>query len=131
VKYLNAEQVLFIHSRIIDETGGAHGLRDLGLLSSAVARPMATFDQRDLYLSVFQKAAVLAESLAKNHPFLDGNKRTSVASAALFLRINGYELQASQNNLVQFAMNLATGNLEIPKAVVWLRGHSKKLPKRR
>jgi death on curing protein len=131
VKYLRAEQVLFIHSRIIDETGGAHGLRDLGLLRSAVARPMATFDQRDLYPTVFQKAAVLAESLAKNHPFLDGNKRTSVASVALFLRINGYQLQATQKDLVQFAINLATGNLETSKAVVWLRSHSKKVAKRR
>ncbi len=77
MKYLSAEQVLFIHSRLIDETGGSHGIRDTGLLQAAVERPKATFGGKDLYPDIFYKAAALLESLIKNHPFIDGNKRTA------------------------------------------------------
>jgi death-on-curing protein len=80
VKYLSATQVLFVHSRLIDTTGGAHGIRDLGLLQSAVSRPKATFGGKDLYPDIFHKAAALMESLVKNHPFIDGNKRTAITS---------------------------------------------------
>ena len=86
---LSAQQVLFIHARLIEATGGEHGVLDLGLLQAAVARPQATFDGADLYASLFQKAAALMESLAQNHPFVDGNKRTAITAAALFLLQNG------------------------------------------
>jgi death on curing protein len=73
VIYLTAEQVLFIHARLISETGGEHSVRDLGLLLSALACPQATFDEQDLYPDLFSKAAALMESLIGNHGFLDGN----------------------------------------------------------
>ncbi len=85
MRYLSAEQVLFIHARVIDETGGAHDVRDIGLLQSAVARPKATFGGKDLYADVLSKAAALVESLARNHPFVDGNKRTAIISTGIFL----------------------------------------------
>jgi len=88
MNYLTAEQVLFIHARIIEETGGAHGVRDLGLLESAAARPQATFDGEDLYPDLFTKAAALMHALIQNHPFVDGNKRTGTVAAGLFLEIN-------------------------------------------
>ena len=81
--YLTPEQVLFIHSRLVAETGGSHGVRDLGLLESAVARPRATFDGKELYPDLFTKTAVLMDSLINNHPFLDGNKRTGITAAGL------------------------------------------------
>jgi len=112
VKYLTAEQVLFIHSRIIDETGGMHGIRDLGLLESAVSRPRATFRNKDLYPTSFHKAAALMESLVKNHPFIDGNKRMAITSAAIFLQMNGYLLKASHNELVDFAVLFAAGQAD-------------------
>ena len=78
MSHLTAEQVLFIHYRLIEETGGIHGIRDIPLLQSAVARPMATFGSDDLYPDIFSKAAALMHSIIKNHPFVDGNKRTSI-----------------------------------------------------
>jgi len=121
VKYLTTEQVLFIHSRLIDKTGGSHGIRDLGLLQSAVSRPRATFGGRELYPDIFQKAAALIESLTKNHPFIDGNKRTAIASAGIFLEKNGYLLETTQEELERFARRLAAGKVSFEDAVKWFR----------
>jgi death-on-curing protein len=126
---LTPEQVLFIHSRVIDETGGRHGLRDLGLLQSAVSRPAATFENRDLYPTLFHKAAALMESLAGNHPFVDGNKRTAITSAALLLMMNGYVLVASQKEVVHFTMAVATGKADCASAAEWFREHSRRARK--
>ncbi|MBI5203442.1 MAG: type II toxin-antitoxin system death-on-curing family toxin [Nitrospirae bacterium] len=125
MKYLTAEQVLFIHSRLIDETGGSHGIRDLGLLQSAVSRPMATFGGEDLYPDIFQKAAALMESLIKNHPFIDGNKRIAISSTGLFLRINGYSLETSQEELEDFTLKMATGKASLDDAVKWFKQYTK------
>jgi death-on-curing protein len=84
VIYLTAAQVLFIHARLLAETGGAAGIRDLGLLEAAVARPQATFDGQDLYPDRFAKAAALMASLVGNHPIVDGNKRVGITAAGLF-----------------------------------------------
>ncbi|MBI3378122.1 MAG: type II toxin-antitoxin system death-on-curing family toxin [Nitrospirae bacterium] len=127
MKYLTAEQVLFIHSRLIDETGGSHGIRDLGLLQSAVARPMATFGGEDLYPNIFQKAAALMESLVKNHPFIDGNKRTAISSTGLFLRINGFNLETSQKELEDFTLNMATGKASVTDTAKWFKRYSQKI----
>ena len=123
MKYLSPEQVLFIHSRIIDATGGAHGLRDIGLLQSAVSRPRATFKGKDLYKDVFHKAAALMQSLAVNHPFIDGNKRTAITSTAVFLTLNGRVLEATQGELVAFAVAAAVG-LPFHDIVAWFREHT-------
>ena len=124
MRYLTAEQVLFIHSRIIDETGGMHGIRDLGLLESAVSRPHATLTNKYLYPTSFHKAAALMESLIKNHPFIDGNKRTAITSAGIFLQINGYLLKASHNELVDFAIAVATGQADFAYMVAWFKKHT-------
>lgn len=126
MNYLNAEQVLFIHSRLIDETGGMQGLRDLGLLESAVSRPQVVFNNEELYPTIFHKAAALAESLIKNHPFIDGNKRTAITSTAIFLQINGYILKTSQRELVDFTLALATRKSYLNQAVIWLEEHTSK-----
>jgi len=120
VKYLSPEQILFIHSRLIDTTGGAHGVRDIGLLQSAAARPRATYGRKDLYPDVFQKAAALLESLANNHPFIDGNKRTAITSSAIFLRQNGYLLEASQHELERFTLSVAMRGVSFKDIVAWL-----------
>ena len=126
MKYLTAEQVLFIHSRLIDETGGVHGLRDLGLLQSAVSRPKATFGSEDLYPDICHKAAALMESLIKNHPFIDGNKRTAITSAGIFLQRNGYILETAQRELEQFTLSVVTGKASFEDAVKWFRKYSLK-----
>lgn len=124
MRYLSAEQVLFIHARVIDETGGAHGVRDLGLLQSAVSRPQATYGGHDLYPDVFHKAAALMESLIGNHPFLDGNKRTAVSAAGLFLLRNGYALEASQRELETFTLDLVLKKGATEAVTAWFRRHS-------
>jgi death on curing protein len=129
MKYLSAEQVLFIHSRLIDETGGSHGIRDTGLLQAAVERPKATFGGKDLYPDSFYKAAALLESLIKNHPFIDGNKRTAMASTGLFLQKNGYSLETSQKDFVRFALAMATKNIKTEDAAKWIKENSRKLKK--
>ena len=121
MNYLTPEQVLFIHSRLVTETGGSHGLRDLGLLLSAVARPRATFDSNELYPDLFTKAAELMDSLINNHPFLDGNKRTGLTATGLFLRINGWKLTATSEELVACTMRVAVEDLEIDELANWLR----------
>lgn len=124
MKYLTAEQILFIHARIVDETGGVHGVRDVGLLQSAAARPKATFGGQELYPDIFSKAAALMESLARNHPFLDGNKRTAVTSTGLFLQINGLVLAAPQKTFERFALDMAVGKLATGEAIAWLKKHT-------
>jgi death-on-curing protein len=126
MNYLTPEQVLFIHSRLVSETGGSHGVRDLGLLESAVARPRATFDGKELYPDLFKKAAALMDSLINNHPFVDGNKRTGVTAAGLFLRINGRKLSASSKALEACAMRVATKGMEIAELAKWL--HENTIP---
>ncbi len=126
MKYLSPEQVLFIHSRLIEATGGAHGIRDIGLLQSAVSRPGAAFEGMDLYPDPVQKAAALMESLAKNHPFIDGNKRTAIAAAGIFLGMNGYVLECTQKELERFTLAVATGRLSIERAAGWFNEHSTK-----
>lgn len=124
MKYLTPEQVLFIHSRVIAETGGIHGVRDLGLLESAMARPQATFDGKELYADVFIKAAALMDSMVNNHPFADGNKRTGVMSAGLFLLINGYKLKTSSGSMEVITMWVATKKVTIEKLAQWMRKNS-------
>lgn len=126
MRYLTPEQVLFIHSRLIDETGGVHGIRDLELLESAVGRSKACFSGRELYPDIFQKAACLMESLIKNHPFIDGNKRTAITSAGVFLQTNGYCLKAGQEEIENFTIGMATGKSSFSGAVRWFKEHNVK-----
>lgn len=129
IRYLTVEQVLFIHARLIDETGGSHGLRELGLLESAVMRPRATFGGRDLYPDLFAKAAALLHSIIRNHAFVDGNKRTGLVATGIFLRQNQYRLVADQDDLEAFTLSIvnnASDELETIRA--WLKKHARPLP---
>lgn len=121
---LTPAQILFLHHRLIVTTGGSHGMRDLGALQAAVARPLATFDGVELYPDLMAKVAALFESLIRNHPFVDGNKRTAVAAAALMLRRNGYRLEADQDDLYDFTMRMATGAAGPGEARQWLAAHA-------
>ena len=123
--YLTAEQVLFIHYRLVSETGGEHGVRDLGSLESAVARPQATFDQQELYPDIFEKATALKETLINNHPFVDGNKRTGVACAVLFLQQNGVSFSARNADLEKFTLRVASSRAGHSEITKWLKKHSR------
>ena len=121
--YLSAQQVLFIHARLIAETGGAHGVRDLALLESAVARPAAIFGGADLY----EKAAALMESLALNHPFVDGNKRTAITAASLFLLRNGQRIVADNATLERFTLSVVIERPGLDAVANWFREHTEPL----
>ena len=123
MKYLTAGQLLFIHARLIAETGGSHGLRDQSRLESAVARPQAVFAGKELYPDIFMKAAALLDSLVNNHPFVDGNKRTGISAAALFLCFNGWRLTGGNTELVEFTLQVATTHPELPILAGWFRTH--------
>lgn len=122
--YLTAQQLLFIHARLIATTGGEHGVRDLGLLQSAVARPQATFDGADLYPDLYAKAAALMESLAQNHPFVDGNKRTAITATALFLVRNGRSLQTTNAELERFTFHVINHHPPLEELATWFEANS-------
>ena len=122
--YLTVQQVLFVHARLIDTTGGDHGLRDLGLLESAVARPQTTFDGQNLYPDLFQKTAALMESLAQNHPFVDGNKRTAITAAAMFLSQNGRRLQTTNQELEHFTFQVVNERPSLTAIANWFENNS-------
>lgn len=120
MKYLSTEQVLFLHALLIQETGGGYGVRDIGLLKAAIARPQSTFDGDDLYPDLITKAAALLHSLIENHPFIDGNKRVGVTAVGLFLEINGICLVASSKDLEEFTLGIAKGGSNISEIKAWL-----------
>ena len=124
MNYLTAVQVLFIHARLIGETGGANGLRDLGLLEAAVARPQATFGGDDLYPDVYAKAAALMASLVLNHPFVDGNKRVGITAASIFLRRNGVRLTATNDEVEEHTLAVAQGMLTTDQIAAWFVQHT-------
>jgi death-on-curing protein len=130
MNYLTAKQVLFIHSRLVAETGGSHGVRDLGLLESAVARPRATFDGKELYPDLFTQAAALMDSLINNHPFVDEDKRTGVTAAGLFLQINSWKIIVSPKKLESCTLRVATGKLKVPRLADWLRNNTTPVKKK-
>ena len=124
MKYLSPHQVLFLHARLIEETGGSHGVRDMGLLLSALGRPQATFEGKDLYPTIYQKVAAMSDAMINNHPFVDGNKRSGIGAAVLFLSLNGYVLTAPNQELLDFTMEIAQKKTAIETIANWFERHS-------
>ncbi len=111
MRYLSLAEVLELHRTVIDQTGGAQGLRGLGALEAAVAQPRMTFGAQKLYPTLVEKAAALGFSLINNHPFVDGNKRVGHAAMETFLVLNGYELSASVDEAEQLMLGVAAGRV--------------------
>jgi death-on-curing protein len=124
MRYLSISEVLELHQMLIDSSGGASGIRDLGALESAVAQPHATFGTEELYPGVVTKAAALCFSLVMNHPVLDGNKRIGHAAMETFLALNGYELEADVDEQEQIILSMAAGKLGRDAFVAWLKEHT-------
>ena len=120
--FFTANQVMAIHSGLVEATGGMNGLRDAGLLDSALKSPFQTFGGVSLYPGLYDKAARLCHSLVENHPFADGNKRTGVHLTLLFLQINGEKLVYSQRELSDFGFAVASGTLSMEGIKDWLTG---------
>lgn len=126
MKYLTIQQVLAIHYLAVKRFGGSSGVRDIGLIESAVARPRASFAGKDLYSNVFDKAPALLQSLLKNHAFVDGNKRTALSSTGIYLKLNGYKLTNTHDEEVEFAVKVDNQNLTLEQISSWLKKNSKK-----
>ena len=124
--FLTLEQLLVIHEDQIERYGGSSGIRDLGLIESALFRPQSTFGGEDLYPSLFEKAAAFMHSILKNHAFVDGNKRTATVSTLVFLALNGKEVKVSQKELVQFAISVENGKLSLEDIASWLEKNYKR-----
>ncbi|MBU1809375.1 MAG: type II toxin-antitoxin system death-on-curing family toxin [Candidatus Omnitrophica bacterium] len=127
MKYLNIYQVLAIHSEVIEQAGGSKGIRDIGLVDSAVARPQVTFGGKDLYPDIFSKVACLGHSLIRNHPFVDGNKRTGYMSMRLFLNINRYDIKAPEDEKYKFVIEIAGKERDERSIAEWLEKHSQRI----
>ena len=123
MKRLTKEQVLRLHEDLIEEFGGIHGVRDDGLLESALSAPFQTFDGQDLYPSVLEKAGRLGYGLIRNHPFLDGNKRIGVHVLLVCLALNGVRLSYDDEDLIQTALGVASGSVAFEEFCRWLSEH--------
>jgi len=121
MRFLTLIEVLELHRRIIEKSDGASGIRDVGLLESAIAQPRMTFGGEDLYPSLLEKAAALGFSIIMNHPFVDGNKRTGHAAVETFLVLNGMEINASVDEQERVVLAIASGELEREAFVEWLQ----------
>lgn len=123
VTFLHLEEVIQLHADQIARYGGTQGVRDLGLLESAVAAAQASFSGNYLHASLPEMAAAYLFHLAQNHPFLDGNKRTAAAATFLFLYLNDLLLDCSENELVDLTLGVASGQRSKAEAAVFIAGH--------
>ncbi|MBK8566791.1 MAG: type II toxin-antitoxin system death-on-curing family toxin [Saprospiraceae bacterium] len=120
---IDLNEVLSIHSNIISQTGGSDGVRDITLLESALARPFQSFDGHDFYPEVIEKGAALIESIVKNHPFMDGNKRTGYVLMRALLLYNGLDITASEDEKYDFVIAVAEGRLDFDGIRSWIEAH--------
>ena len=127
MRYLTVAEVVELHRRLLQATGGASGIRDFGALESAVAQPKAIVAGRDAYPSLAEKAAALAFSLVQNHPFVDGNKRVGHAAMETFLVLNGSEIDAPVDDQERLVLDLAAGRIGRGDLTDWLHRHLKPL----
>lgn len=123
-EFLILEEVLEIHTDMLAEYGGAAGIRDRGLLNSAVAMPAATFSDQFLHSSLYEMAAAYLFHLVQNHPFVDGNKRTGAASALVFLTMNGLNLTATEEEFYDVVIEVADGRLDKSQIAEFFREHT-------
>lgn len=119
VEFLSLDEVLAIHERLIERFGGDHGVRDQGLLESALFRP-----QTGYYAHLEEQAAAMFESLLVNHAFLDGNKRVAFFATDIFLRVNGWKLVLTADEGEQFIIGMLEANdCSFEKVLKWIRTH--------
>lgn len=126
MKYLSAEEILLIHFKLIERYGGSHGTRNLERVKSAAVAPAQEVFGQEQYPDMFEKAAVYARNIIADHPFADGNKRTGMTAAAMFLKSNDVSFVAEKGELEDFAVKIATEKLDVKIIAGWLKEHSEK-----
>jgi death-on-curing protein len=123
MRYLTLNELLQLHRHLVEQFGGSVGIHSVEALESALAQPRMTFSGEDLYPTIVEKAAALGFSLIRNHPFVDGNKRTGHAAMEIFLILNSNEIDASVDEQERIILQLAAGELERKAFDEWLRDH--------
>ena len=121
---ITIKNILRLHELSIITYGGSQGIRDQGLMESAIARPYQTFGGEDLYPTVFEKAAALTESIIINHPFIDGNKRTGLLAMLVILEIGNFKITASNDDTYSFTIQISTGEIKFEEIVIWLKNNT-------
>lgn len=124
IRYLTIQEVLYLHQRVIERTGGSPGVRDAVLLEAALNRPRAVFGGAEVYPTLALKGAVLIYSLVSNHLFVDGNKRMGLQCLDLFLRLNGSRLTAAPEARCQFLSDVAADALSLEEIGGWIDANS-------
>ena len=122
---ISLNEVMQLHKRSIQDYGGSHGVRDINLLESAIARPYQSFGDVEFYPTPFEKAAAIIESIVKNHPFIDGNKRTGLLAGYTSLYRSKIEITATQEEAYQFVIDIASSIILFDDIVFWLQNHTK------
>lgn len=117
------EKVLLLHKLLIEQTGGEDGIRDIGLLESALEACYATFDGQELFPTKEEKAARLCAGLVSNHAFVDGNKRIGVYVLLTFLEVNGIRLNVTDEELIEIGLSLAQGTMKYDDLLSWIKKH--------
>lgn len=123
MKFLIIENVLMFHEKIIKETGGRAGIRDRGLIESALNRGFMTYDGKDLYPSIIEKISAIAHSLISNHGFVDGNKRIGVAVMVIMLKMNNVKVCYTQKELIELGLKTAEGFMRDKDILTWIKVH--------
>ncbi len=129
MRYISANDIVFIHDAIIQETGGALGVREPGLLQSIAEKPKVRFGAHDLYPDIYVKAASLYESICNYHVFIDGNKRTAVIAMYRFLYVNGCLLLADNHAVEEYTLYIVNNKPDITEITKWIKKHSRKVKK--
>ncbi len=127
MRYLTLSEVLELHRRVMDQSGGSDGVRDLGGVESAIAQPQMSFAGSKLYPSIEEAATALCYSLVMNHAFIDGNKRIGHAALETFLVLNGYELIGDVDDAEKTILSLASGNMTRDELLTWVRSKLSRL----
>lgn len=123
MKILKKRQILLLHSVLITESGGSDGVRDEGLLDSAVNTPFQTFSGQDLYPTVLEKAVRLGFGLIRNHPYIDGNKRIGTHAMLVFLNLNSITLSYEDDELISTILSVASGEMDADGLLKWIQQH--------
>jgi death-on-curing protein len=121
---LTMQQILQLHDKILEASGGRPGVRDAGRIEAVLARPFAGYAGQELFPRLEDKAAALTHGFAKGHAFVDGNKRTAIAAGGIFLMLNGRRLTASQEALEEATVDVAEDRLEVSELAEWFQQHS-------
>ncbi len=124
MRRISIEEIIYMHSETVKATGGSDGIRDMGLLNSAVNAPFQSFGGYDVYPTIYEKAARLGFRLAQNHAFIDGNKRIVALVTLVFLRLNGVDINCTEAELISMFMSIAASEITFEDLADWLINHS-------